>query len=460
MHFAAALFRAFLAKEESWRRQHRDHRLTDALLELLSLLRVGGLRQRHEPVHRLRIDGTPVGFLDERLQNLARILAAGRSALGRVLGEEAFVVLRAHPILRVHRPAHGHRIQPHRERPHLLLVRRERMDLDDEFVIAGFPILVELVVKRLATFARVFLAVQLPTIRLEDEPAFVVVELIIHEPLVRREVEQQLIAPGVLGLERVRGRGGVVIRKRERVGRPLIAVGASGRAGFRPAETSPRDDPFCGKPRHGGHGPGHDGPRRSQIFLQQHRWQRQHVADVIEAVAGIIGRKFLLRVEVHAHEVADRVPILDTIEPPHGHAAGVEIRRVRLEHRRLDPLLKLLLLLRAGLRLLRRRHDAGANILQRLQPEVMVLQHRGVGLEFVEGNSALVRAVRVAIEAELLQQRTNLAAELGRGRRTLRAASLSGDEKKYREAQSQRCFRHLLFELESHEWKTYADVSV
>src|SRR6185295_19867512 len=112
---------------------------------------------------------------------------------------------------RIERPEHGDRIDSQRQRPHLLLVRREWMRLENQLMVPGFPILIEFVVKRLAALARIIVAMQFLAVRVKNEPAFVVVELIVHETLIRGEVEEQLVTPGEWRLERVRNRGGVVI---------------------------------------------------------------------------------------------------------------------------------------------------------------------------------------------------------------------------------------------------------
>ena len=67
---------------------------------------------------------------------------------------------------------------------------------------------------------------------------------------------------------------------------------------------------------------------------------RQHVADVVEAVAGVVRRELVLDLEVEPHQVADRVAILDAIEPADGDAAGIGILRVDAERVAFDPVLQ------------------------------------------------------------------------------------------------------------------------
>ena len=59
--------------------------------------------------------------------------------------------------------------------------------------------------------------------------------------------------------------------------------------------------------RIGAHGAGGDRLGGVQVLLHQHRRDGQDVADVVEAVAGIVGREILVGAEVDAEQVADGV---------------------------------------------------------------------------------------------------------------------------------------------------------
>ena len=63
--------------------------------------------------------------------------------------------------------------------------------------------------------------------------------------------------------------------------------------------------------------------RRGDVLLHQQRRHRQHVADVVEAVAGIVDGELVGRAAVDAEQAADRVVVLDPVEPPCGHAARI-----------------------------------------------------------------------------------------------------------------------------------------
>ena len=145
------------------------------------------------------------------------------------------------------------------------------------------------------------------------------------------------------------------------------------------------------------------------------------IADVIEAMAGVVRREFLVGFEVDAKQIANGVAILHSVQTADSHATGIWILRMSLEHSGLDPRLELLLFLGVRLRFFRRRHDSRPHILQHLQPEFVVQQ--GIGrLQFVEGDLAFPGAVTVTVVAILREERLNVFAELG-DRRCFSAAS-------------------------------------
>ena len=114
----------------------------------------------------------------------------------------------------------------------------------------------------------------------------------------------------------------------------------------------------------GGHGLGHNRLRHVEVALEQERRNRQHIADVVEAVARIVGGKFQFRIHLDAGEVADGVAVLDPVEPAQRHATWIGLRRIELEDLTLDPLRELGDLLGREVRLIDGRHDAGADVAQ------------------------------------------------------------------------------------------------
>jgi len=114
----------------------------------------------------------------------------------------------------------------------------------------------------------------------------------------------QVIGPG----RRIRGPGAEREQAAE-VGR--IAVG--------------RDD------RRGGHAVA-DPSRQVDILFQQQRRDRQHLADRVEAVAGVVGRQVVPQVFLAAGQVADGVGIFHAIEPPQHHVARVGPPGIDAQH--------------------------------------------------------------------------------------------------------------------------------
>ena len=104
------------------------------------------------------------------------------------------------------------------------------------------------------------------------------------------------------------------------------------------------------------------------------------------------------------------------------HAARVGMLRVRLEHLEVNPRLEHCAFLQRGLLLLvRRRHLAVADVDERLVPQLPVGEQLRVRLVSVILHAALLRAVRVAVEAILLQQRQHVF-RVGQLRRVLRGS--------------------------------------
>ncbi len=87
---------------------------------------------------------------------------------------------------------------------------------------------------------------------------------------------------------------------------------------------------FRAKPHEGGLHVGGAEERRARhpvgrrdVLLHQHRGQRQHVRDVVEAVARIILREVVGWPDVYAEQVPDGVVVLGAVEPACRHPAGV-----------------------------------------------------------------------------------------------------------------------------------------
>ena len=165
-----------LAEEEPGRGQHGRHRLGDAPLEGLPLLGRDGLGERRQPVLRRVVHGAAEGPLGEPAQELAGVAPAPVGVRGDLAGEEAFVIRRPDPVPLVHRPAQGRRLDAERQRPDLLLARRQRLDLDRQRVRPGLPVAIELEAERLPVLPDEFPPDELLAVGPEDEPASVVVD--------------------------------------------------------------------------------------------------------------------------------------------------------------------------------------------------------------------------------------------------------------------------------------------
>ncbi len=88
-------------------------------------------------------------------------------------------------------------------------------------------------------------------------------------------------------------------------------------------------DVIDGRARHDGrvaHGQTADLVGCEQVPLEEPRRHGQHVGDVVEPVAGVIGRQHRLAVDFEAEQVADRVGVLEAVQPMDRRAARVGLR--------------------------------------------------------------------------------------------------------------------------------------
>jgi len=164
----------------------------------------------------------------------------------------------------------------------------------------------------------------------------------------------------------------------------------------------------------GGHRAFGDELTRGDETLEVDRREGQHVADVVEAVARVVGGEVHREVAVDVAEVADRVIILGAVEPADRHLARVDLglgdglleQAADLSLEGLD-----LGLGRAGLAL-RRRHLAGDHLGDHLTPQPLVaVETRGV-LEKLQVEVGLRLVVPVAIVAVFLKKRLDAPAEI------------------------------------------------
>ena len=156
-----------------------------------------------------------------------------------------------------------------------------------------------------------------------------------------------------------------------------------------------------------------DGFGRLHVLLQQERGNREHVADVVEAIAGVVGREFLGGLELNPHEIADGVAILHPVEPPKSDAPRVGILRIDPESLILDPIFQAPLFLFRRTRLLGRRHEAGPQVFQHGPPKVAFTQEFLFGLELIKRHVSFVHAIPMAVVAVFRENRLDVLAEMG-----------------------------------------------
>ena len=142
--------------------------------------------------------------------------------------------------------------------------------------------------------------------------------------------------------------------------------------------------------------------------------ERQHVADVVEAVARVVGREVGGEILVEEAEVADRVIELRAVEAADGHVArvglglrdggGEQLVDGRLEGLDLGG--------RRARLLLRRGHFTGGDLVDHFAPDALIAEEAGVVLEGLEIQVALLEFGVVALVAILVQERHDVLLEV------------------------------------------------
>ena len=164
----------------------------------------------------------------------------------------------------------------------------------------------------------------------------------------------------------------------------------------------------------GGEGGAQNLVRGGGVFLEQDRREGEDVADVVEAVAGIVGGKIIGGLELHADEVADAVVVFGAVEAADGDAARVGIGAVGVEDFALDPGGEEVAFGLRGLGFVRRRHLAAAEVRHHFFPRLAILADGGGVLENLEGQVALLFRVAVAVVAIAREDGFDLRLEGGR----------------------------------------------
>ena len=391
--------------------EHGDHRLADPVLDRLARLGVGRLGDDREPIQDLLVDRTPERPRGKALEDVAGVGTPGLGRAGVVLGEESLPVLRPGPVLRLGRPFESGGNASDIEL--CGLDRRlldQRADLEAQAVIAGAEGLVELVVELLIVAPAILLGHEHAVIDGEDDAALARLGV---EVAVDDHVDRQPIVAVVIGLHLGRDLRLVIEAQ------PLASQAA------RTPEVRPVEDATGHALAHRGHRLGDDRLGRLDVFFEQQRGYAQDVTDVVEAVTRVVGGEFFIGAEVDPHQVADRVAILDAVQPSQGDAARVGIIGIGPEGVPLDPVLQRLDLIGRRPGLARWRHQARADVLEDRMPQVS-RSHGGIVVgELVERDVPLLRPQAVTAVAVLFEDRLDGLAIPRRG--ILVGASVSRD---------------------------------
>jgi hypothetical protein len=155
----------------------------------------------------------------------------------------------------------------------------------------------------------------------------------------------------------------------------------------------------------------HDLIGGGQILFHQHRRQREHVADIVEAVAHFVVRK-VLRIVIHVHQVVNGISILFAIQAADGDPAGI-LLVAALGRRELavDEFQNEIALIVARLRLLLRRHIAGFQLLGHFFPDLPVLGELRIVSVIGQIQIALMLLRVMAGEAVVLEHRLDMAGQ-------------------------------------------------
>ena len=142
------------------------------------------------------------------------------------------------------------------------------------------------------------------------------------------------------------------------------------------------------------------------VLLHQPRRQRQHVRDVVEAIAGVVLREIVGRLGADTEQVLDGVVVLGAVETPGGDAAGVRnggaldaLELVRQPRRDRLPIVLL------GLLLFDRRHFLRPQLGDHVFPVVPLIVERRRAGERLEVQAVLLLLVAVARDAVLGDER-------------------------------------------------------
>ncbi len=144
-----------------------------------------------------------------------------------------------------------------------------------------------------------------------------------------------------------------------------------------------------------------------EVLFHEDRRHGEHVADVVEAVADVVGGEVVGRVEGDADEVADGVVVFGAVEAADGDPAGVlgAVGAIGLEHIGVEPGVNGVEFGLGRFRLALRRHHAAAEVLRHFFPDLRLGQDGGLVLEGVEVEVAARFGAAVTPDAVFLDDR-------------------------------------------------------
>ena len=164
-----------------------------------------------------------------------------------------------------------------------------------------------------------------------------------------------------------------------------------------------------------------------EILFHEHRRQREHVADVVEAEANFVVRK-ILRLVIDPDQIADGVLVFLAIQPADRHLARIaRAGALRLRELAVDVVQHGLALRLGRLRFLLGRHLARFDQLHHLLPNLAVFLELRVLRVGQQIQIALLLFVVVTIEAEFLKHRLDVLPQRHRSSRRLRRRKGGGD---------------------------------
>ncbi len=157
-----------------------------------------------------------------------------------------------------------------------------------------------------------------------------------------------------------------------------------------------------------------------EVLFHEDRRHGEHVADVVEAVADVVGGEVVGRVEGDADEVADGVVVFGAVEPANGDAAGVfgAGGAIGLEHVGVEPGVDGVEFGRGRFRLALRRHHAAAQVFGHFFPDLRLGEDGRLVLEGVEVEVAARLGAAVTPDAVFFDDGPH-AVETGLGGRRL-----------------------------------------